>query len=76
MTKHVPAPAHVADARPWAKDNCLGVNRVWRAIAERKLKVRRVGKRMIVLAEDGGAYLRSLSEGPGLKPASFQKAAE
>jgi hypothetical protein len=31
---------------------------------------------MIVLAEDGDAYLRSLPEGPGLKPASFQKAAE
>ena len=50
------------------------MNCVWRAIAEGKLKVRRVGKRMIVLPEDGDAYLRSLPEGPGPKPASFQKA--
>jgi hypothetical protein len=83
MTKRAPAHAQLVnglgDARPWrqwAKDNCLGVNRVWRAISERKLKVRRIGRRMIVLASDGDAYLRSLPEGPGFKPTNFQKAAE
>ena len=39
--------------RKWAKDNDIGVNFVWRAISKGKLKVRRVGKRMLVIPEDG-----------------------
>jgi hypothetical protein len=79
MTKHASILAQTANARrwrDWAKDNQIGVNHVWRAIAAGKLKVRRVGKRMIVLPEDGDAFLRSLPEGPGAKPRNFQKAAE
>ena len=67
-----------ADARgwrKWAKDNNIGVNFVWRAISQGKLKVRRVGKRMIVIPEDGNAYLNSLPEGRGVKPVNFQKTA-
>lgn len=78
MTKHALAQTQLVndlgDARPWrqwARDNHVGVNRVWRAISERKLKVRRIGKRMIVIPEDGHAYLRSLPEGPGAKTHQF-----
>ena len=77
--KHAPTPAQIADARPWrqwAKDNHVGQNFVWRAIAQGKLKVRRVGKRMLVLAEDGHAFLLSLPEGRGPTPTEFQRAAE
>ena len=66
-------PRNAPGWRKWAEDNDIGVNRVWRAISDRKLRVRRVGKRMIVLPEDGDAYLNSLPEGPGAKPANFQK---
>jgi hypothetical protein len=82
MTKHALAHAQpvngLGDARPWrqwAKDNHVGQNFVWQAIAEGRLKIRRVGRRMLVLGEDGYAFLRSLPEGPGPKPAGFQKAA-
>ena len=82
MTKralaHAPLVNGLGDARgwrKWAKDNDIGVNFVWRAISERKLKVRRVGRRMIVTPEDGASYLRSLPEGPGVKPVNFQKTA-
>ena len=68
-------PRNAKGWRKWAEDNDIGVNRVRRAIANRKLKVRRVGKRMIVLPEDGDAYLHSLPEGPGVKPANSKKAA-
>ena len=61
--------------RQWAKANHIGVNHVWRAISEGELKVRRVGKRMIVIPEDGASYLRSLPEGPGVKPVNFQRTA-
>jgi hypothetical protein len=69
-------PAKTGDARPWrkwAQDNHVGVNRTWRAIADRRLKVRRIGRRMLVLDEDGLAYLRSLPEGPAPRPNNFQK---
>jgi hypothetical protein len=37
----------------WAKANHIGVNFAWRAIAKGSLRVRRVGKRMLVLEKDG-----------------------
>jgi hypothetical protein len=83
MTKRALAHAQLVnglgDARPWrqwAKDNHVGQNFVWQAIAEGKLKVRRVGKRMLVLAEDGHAFLRSLPEGRGQRPTGFRRGAE
>ena len=78
MTKRTFEPAQPRNARgwrKWAEDNDIGVNRVWRAISEGRLRVRRAGKRMLVLPEDGDAYLRSLPEGPGAKPVNFQKTA-
>jgi hypothetical protein len=74
MTKRVFADAR--GWRQWAKDNDIGVNFAWQAIAEGKLKVHRVGKRMLVRFEDGDNFICSLPEGPGVKPNSFQKAAE
>ena len=71
MTK---AAAQIPDARPWrqwAKENGVGVNTAWRAIADKKLKVRRIGKRMLVLTDEGLAFLKSLPEGPPPKPANF-----
>jgi hypothetical protein len=83
MTKRALAhaqPVHgLGDARPWrqwAKDNFIGVNFAWQAIAEGKLKVRRVGKRMLVRFEDGDNFIRSLPEGRGPTPAGFQRGAE
>jgi hypothetical protein len=68
--------ALTSDARPWrkwARDNSLGVNFTWRAIAAGHLKVRRVGKRMIILNEDGLLFLRSLPEGPATMPANLKR---
>jgi hypothetical protein len=83
MTKRSPAHAQpgngLGDARPWrqwAKDNHVGLNFTWQSIAEGRLKVRLVGKRMLVLAEDGHNFLCSLPEGRGPKPVGFQRAAE
>jgi hypothetical protein len=59
--------------RAWAKNNSLGVNFTWRAISAGRLKVRRVGKRMLVLDEDGRAFLRALPEGPALMPANLKR---
>jgi hypothetical protein len=58
--------------RLWAKDNHIGVNFAWRAIAKGNLKVRRVGKRMLVLEKDGLAFLESLPSGPPTTPANFK----
>jgi hypothetical protein len=58
--------------REWARDNRIGVNAVQRAISSGKLKVRRNGKKMLVLHEDGLAFLRGLPEGPGPRP-NFKK---
>ena len=42
------APAPIAMPwRAWAKNNSLGVNFTWRAISAGRLKVRRIGKRML-----------------------------
>jgi hypothetical protein len=63
------------NARPWrlwAKDNHVGTNTTWRAIADKKLKVRRIGKRMLVLPDDGLKFLESLPEGPASKPENFK----
>lgn len=83
MTKrvlaHAPAPTQIPDARPWrqwAKDNHVGVNFAWQAIGAGKLKVRRIGKRMLVRFEDGDNFISGLPEGAGPKPAGFAKAAE
>jgi hypothetical protein len=68
-------PAKTGDARPWriwAQDNQVGVNRTWRAIADGRLKVRRIGKRMLVLDNDGLAFLESLPSGPPAMPESFR----
>ena len=58
--------------RQWAKANHIGVNFAWRAIARGSLKVRRVGKRMLVLEKDGLAFLESLPSGPPATPANFK----
>jgi hypothetical protein len=63
------------DARPWrkwAQGNHVGVNSTWRAIADGRLKVRRIGKRMLVLDKDGLAFLESLPSGPPAMPESFR----
>jgi hypothetical protein len=65
-----------SDARPWrkwARDNSVGVNFVQRAISSSRLKVRRVGKRMIVLPEDGITFLQTLPEGPAAMPANLKR---
>jgi hypothetical protein len=68
------APAPIAAPwRQWAKNNSLGVNFTWRAISAGRLKVRRVGKRMLVLDEDGLAFLRGLPEGPAAMPENFAR---
>jgi hypothetical protein len=59
--------------REWAKANRVGVNFTWKAIAESRLKVRRVGKRMLVLDEDGLDFLRRLPSGPPGKPENFKR---
>ena len=67
------APAPIATPwRQWAKNNSLGVNFAWRAISAGRLKVRRVGKRMLVLDEDGLAFLRALPEGPAAMPENLK----
>ena len=58
--------------RQWAKANHIGVNFAWRAIARGSLKVRRVGKRMLVLEKDGLAFLESLPSGPPAIPENFR----
>ena len=65
-----------SDARPWrkwARDNSVGVNFTQRAISTGRLKVRRVGKRMLVLDEDGRAFLNALPEGPAAMPANLKR---
>jgi hypothetical protein len=65
----------VANARPWRKwatDNGIGINSAQRAISSGKLKVRMLGKKMLVLHADGLRFLESLPEGPGRKP-NFEK---
>jgi hypothetical protein len=59
--------------RQWAKANHIGINFAWRSIASGKLKVRRVGKRMLVLNEDGLKFLRKLPSGPPAKPENFKR---
>jgi hypothetical protein len=58
--------------RKWCKDNHIGQNFGWRAIAEGRLKVRRIGKRMLVLDKDGLAFLESLPSGPPAMPKNFR----
>jgi hypothetical protein len=68
------APAPIATPwRAWAKNNSLGVNFTWRAISAGRLKVRRVGKRMLVLDTDGRLFLESLPEGPVAMPANLKR---
>jgi hypothetical protein len=68
-----PSPAAVATPwRVWARANSLGVNFTWKAISEGNLKVRRVGKRMLVLEKDGLAFLESLPSGPPATRANFK----
>ena len=57
--------------REWARSNGVGQNFVWSAIRDGRLRVRRIGKRMIILDEDGRAFLRQLPEGPGYLPENF-----
>jgi hypothetical protein len=59
--------------REWARNNAVGQNFVWSAIRDGRLRVRRIGKRMIVLDEDGRAFLRQLPEGPGVLPENFTR---
>jgi hypothetical protein len=68
--------AQIANARPWriwAKENSVGINTAQRAIAEGRLKVRRLGKRLLILPADGMRFLESLPEGPGPRPRNFMK---
>jgi hypothetical protein len=58
--------------KEWAKTNHIGVNFTWRAIAKGSLRVRRVGKRMLVLDKDGLAFLESLPSGPPALPENFR----
>jgi hypothetical protein len=68
------APAPIAMPwRAWAKNNSLGVNFTWRAISAGRLKVRRIGKRMLILDEDGRAFLRQLPEGRAATPANLKR---
>ena len=68
------APVPIAQPwRAWAKNNSLGVNFTWRAISAGRLKVRRVGKRMLVLDEDARAFLNALPEGPAAMPANLKR---
>jgi hypothetical protein len=70
------APAPIAMPwRAWAKNNSLGVNFTWRAISAGRLKVKRIGKRMIILNEDGLAFLRGLPDGPNAVPENLKRAA-
>ena len=63
------APAPIAMPwRAWAKANSLGVNFTWREIRAGRLKVKRVGKRMLILDEDGRTFLQTLPEGPAAAP--------
>lgn len=63
------APAPIAMPwRVWARTNSLGVNFVWREIRARRLKVKMVGKRMLILDEDGRAFFQTLPEGPAAAP--------
>jgi hypothetical protein len=50
--------------RLWCKDNHVGQNYGWRAIAEGKLKVRRIGKRMLVLAASPPRVASTRSNAP------------
>jgi hypothetical protein len=59
--------------RKWARDNSVGVNFTQRAISSGRLKVRRVGKRMIILHEDGIKFLQTLPEGPAAMPANLKR---
>jgi hypothetical protein len=71
----MPVPVKTCDARPWrkwAQDNHVGVNTTWRAIADGRLRVKRIGKRMLVLPEDGLAFLSSLPSGPSAMPENFR----
>jgi hypothetical protein len=70
--------AKTGDARPWrvwAKDNGVGINSAQRAISSGKLKVRRLGKKMLVLHADGLRFLESLPKGPGPRPKNFEGSA-
>ena len=68
------APAPIAMPwRAWAKNNSLGVNFTWRAISAGRLRVRRIGKRMLILDEDGRAFLRQLPEGRAATPANLKR---
>jgi hypothetical protein len=68
-----PSPAAIATPwRVWARANSLGVNFTWKAISEGRLRVRRVGRRMLVLEKDGLAFLESLPSGPLAMPENFR----
>jgi hypothetical protein len=68
-----PSPAAIATPwRVWARANSLGVNFTWKAISEGKLKVRRAGRRMLVLDKDGRAFLDSLPSDRLAKPENFR----
>jgi hypothetical protein len=67
------SPPDATPWREWAKANHIGVNFAWRSIASRQLKVRRVGKRMLVLNQDGLKFLRSLPSGPPDKREYFKR---
>jgi hypothetical protein len=59
--------------REWARINGIGQNFVWAAIRDRRLRVRKIGKRMIILDEDGRAFLQKLPEGPSHLPENFTR---
>lgn len=46
--------------RRFAKDADLGESTVWKAIRERRLRAKKVGRRTIILDEDGKRYLQEL----------------
>ena len=59
--------------RQWCKDNHVGQNYGWRAIADGRLKVRRIGKRMLVLDKVGLTFLESLPSGPLAMPENLRR---
>jgi hypothetical protein len=73
-TKQRVVEAPIVLATPWmdfARDNHLGQGRVKRDIAAGKLKVIQAGRKLLVTAEAGRAYLNSFPVGPFKQPANF-----
>src|SRR4051812_27148822 len=65
---NIPLPPLMTPWRAWAQANGLGINTVKNAIADGRLRVRRVGIKLFVTAKDGEAFVENLPTGPGRRP--------